>query len=94
MLAQIKYMPEGDMKKYLLESFLKTMIAGQKKSNPKSSHKEGIRPLFLEASFEINTKYFIKNNKETKLQHPSLTDLSKEVFYLKKEVVELKIKMK
>jgi hypothetical protein len=28
------------------------------------------------------------------LQHPSLIDLEKEVFYLKKEVVELKLKMK
>jgi hypothetical protein len=28
MLAQIKSLPEGDMKKSLLESFLKTMTAG------------------------------------------------------------------
>jgi hypothetical protein len=67
MLAQIKAFPEGDMKKSLLESFLKTMIAGQKQSNPESSHKEGIKPLFLEASFERNTRSFIKHNKETKL---------------------------
>ena len=94
MLSQIKALPEGDMKKSLLESFLKTMTAGQKQSNPESSHKAGIKPLFLEASFEINTRSFIKHNKETKLQHPSLMDLAKEVFYLKKEVVELKLKMK
>jgi hypothetical protein len=51
MLAQIKSLPEGDMKKYLLESFLKTMTVGRKQSNLESSHKEGIKLLFLEASF-------------------------------------------
>lgn len=49
--------------------------------------------MFLEASFERNTKSFIKHNKESKLQHPSLTDLAKEVFSLKKEVAELKAEM-
>jgi hypothetical protein len=38
MLAQIKALPEGDMKKSLLESFLKTMTHEQKQGKPESSH--------------------------------------------------------
>jgi hypothetical protein len=81
------------MKKCLLESFLKTICSKQKQKDPRVYSSIGTKPLFLDASFERNTKSFIKHNKKTKLQHPSLTDIAKEVFYLKKEVVEIQINL-
>jgi len=44
--AQIKALPEGDMKNSLLETFLKTMNAGQRQKGHETSNREGIRPLF------------------------------------------------
>ena len=81
------------MKKALLESFLKIMALEQKQKNPGTSSSAGMKSLFLDASFERNTKSFIRHNKETKLQHPSLTNLSKEVLYLKDEVGELRLRL-
>jgi hypothetical protein len=82
MLAQIKSLLEGEMKKGLLESFLNTMAFEHKPKDPRVSSSTGINPLFLDSLFGRNTKSFINHNKETK--HPSLNDLAKEVFYLKK----------
>jgi hypothetical protein len=48
--------------------------------------------LFIDASFDKNTKTYIKFNREPRLQNTSVTDLAKEVFSLKKEVCELKEK--
>jgi hypothetical protein len=94
MLAQIKALPEGDMKSSLFETFLKTMKTGQGLKDPEIPSREENKPLFLEASFERNTKSFIKHNKEEKVQHTSITDLSKEITFLKKEVAELKSKLR
>jgi hypothetical protein len=93
MPEHIKSLPEGEMKKGLLESLLKTMASEHKQKDPRVSFSTGTKPLFLDASFERNTKYFIKHNKETKVQHPSLNDLDKEVFYLKKEVAKIRLKI-
>jgi hypothetical protein len=93
MLAQIKALPEGDMKNSLLETFLNTMKEGQRLKNHESLNK-GSQPLFLEASFERNTKSFIKYNKEANMQHTSIIDLAKDLVLLKKEVVDLKNKLK
>ena len=50
--------------------------------------------MFSEASFDINTKNFIKYNKEAKLQHTSATNLAREMILLRKEVTDLKEKLK
>jgi len=50
--------------------------------------------LFLDVSFDKNTKTFIKYNKEAKLQNTSVTDLAKEMILLRKEVIELKEKLR
>jgi len=91
MLAQIKSLPEGDMKNSLLDSFLKAVRTTQRARSIESSKRE---PLFIDASFDKNTKTFIKFNKEAKLQNTSVTDLAKEVIFIKKEVTELKGKIK
>jgi len=83
MLAQIKALPEGDMKNLLLETFLKTVKIEQRSKNVESSRRE---PLFLEYSFDKNTKTFIKYNKEAKLQNTSVTNLAKEMLILRRRV--------
>jgi len=69
MLAQIKSLPEGDMKNSLLETFFKTVKAKQK-----SKHSEipKIQPLFIDASFDKNTKTYIKFNREPRLERKFL----------------------
>ena len=94
MLSQIKALPGGDMKSSLFETFLKTMKTGQGLKDPEIPSRAENKPLFLEASFERNTRSFIKHNKEAKLQHTSIVDLSKEITFSKKEVVELKAKLR
>lgn len=91
MLSQIKALPEGDMKTSLLETFVKTVKARQRTKTIESSKRE---PLFINASYDRNTKTFIKYNEEAKLQNTSVTDLAKEMLLLKKEVTELKEKIK
>jgi len=93
LLAQIKALPEGEIKNSLLETFLKSLNTEQRLKNPESLKKEISKPLFLEASFERNTKTFIKHNKEAKIQHTSVADFAKEIVFLKKEVVGLKNKL-
>lgn len=82
------------MKNSLLDTFLKTMNVGQRHKGPESLNREGIKPLFLEASFERNTKSFIKYNKEAKSQYTSIPQLAKEIISLKREVVELKSRLR
>jgi hypothetical protein len=73
MFSQIKALPEREMKVALLDSFLKTMM---KEHTPKSSE-SGKKPLFVDASFEKNTKSFIKQNKKEKLHPLTMNDISK-----------------
>jgi hypothetical protein len=87
MIAQIKGLPEGDMKNSLLEAFIKTVKAEQKGKGYELPKRQ---PLFLDASFDKNTKTYIKFNREPKLQNISVTDLAKEVSSLRKEVDEIK----
>jgi hypothetical protein len=49
MLAQIKSLPEGDMKTALLETYIKTIKAEQKGQTSDTTKKQ---PLFLDASYE------------------------------------------
>jgi hypothetical protein len=57
MLAQIKAFPEGEMKSALLDSLLKTMVKSQQ---PTTVTNIGKNTLFIDASFEINIKSFIR----------------------------------
>jgi hypothetical protein len=82
MLAQIKALPEGDMKKSLLDTFVKTVKSEQRNKTVELPKRE---TLFIDASFDKNTKTFIKFNREAKLQNTSLTDLAKEVFFSEKK---------
>jgi len=65
MLAQIQALPEGEMKASLLDSFLKTMMKTTQKSHDEMS--SGKKPVFVDASFEKNTKSFIKHNRNERL---------------------------
>lgn len=82
MLAQIKGMPEGEMKKALLDAYVK-IVKGKEVSQRKP-------PLFLEASYERNTKSYMKFNREQKPQALTLTDLAANLSEIKKEVQSLK----
>ena len=75
MLAQIQALPEGEMKASLLDSFLKTMMKTTQKSHDETSL--GNKPVFVDASFEKNTKSFIKHNRNERLQPLTLNDLGK-----------------
>lgn len=61
MLAQIKALPKGDMKTTLLDSFLKTMAKSCK--SPEVPAIQARKPNFVDASFERNTKSFIRHNR-------------------------------
>jgi hypothetical protein len=87
MISQIKGLPEGNMKKSLLEAFIKTIKTKQKEKGYELPKRQ---PLFLDASFEKNTKTYIKFNREPKLQNISVTDLANELTSLRKEVYEIK----
>jgi hypothetical protein len=87
MIAQIKGLPEGDMKNALLEAFIKMVKTEQKGKGHELLKRQ---PMFLDASFEKNTKTYIKFNKETMLQNTSVTDVATELSYLRKEVDKIK----
>jgi hypothetical protein len=87
MLAQIKSLLEGEMKAVLLDSFLKTMVKSQK---PTTTTNSGKKPLFIYASFERNTKSFVRQNQNDKMRPLTINDLRKEINILKKEVAEIK----
>jgi hypothetical protein len=83
MLAHIKGLPEGPLKKSLLETYIRTI---QKGSTPE----ERKPPLFLDTSFDKNVKTYMKFNREPKPQDLSIIDLHKQVQVLRQEVLELK----
>jgi chromosome segregation ATPase len=91
MLAQIKALPEGDMKNSLLDTFVKIVKTEQRNKNVEPPRR---KPLFIDSSFDRNTNTFTKFNREAKLQNTSITDLAKEILLLKKEISELKEKFK
>ena len=72
MLAQIQALPEGEMKASLLDSFLKTMMKTTQKSHDETSSRKN--PVFVDASFEKNTKSFIKHNRNERLQPLTLNE--------------------
>ena len=84
MLAQIKSLPEGEMKSALLDTYIKTVKKGPGFKKP---------PLFLEASYEKNTKTYMKFNREPKLQELSLSDVAADISLVKKDVAALKNQM-
>jgi hypothetical protein len=48
------------------------------------------QPLFLDASFDKNTKTYIKFNREPKLQNISITYLAREISSLKIEIASIR----
>jgi hypothetical protein len=86
MLAQIKSLPEGEMKAALLDTYIKAMKTEQK------SQASGVKkqPLFLEASYEKNTRTYMKHNREPKLQELSISDLARDLSSLKVEVAAIR----
>jgi len=87
MLAQIKSLPDGDMKTALLEAYVKAVKTEQKGKSSKIVKRQ---PLFLDASFEKNTKTYIKFNREPRLQDISVSDLAKEASKLKTKIGALR----
>jgi hypothetical protein len=86
-LAQIKSLPDSDMKSSLLDAYIKAVKSEQKGKIHESLKRQ---PLFLDASFDKNTKTYIKFNREQKLKDISVTDLAKEISSLKTEVASLR----
>jgi predicted RNase H-like nuclease (RuvC/YqgF family) len=79
------------MKKSLLDTFVKTVKSEQRNKFVEPSKRE---PLFIDASFDKNTKTFIKFNREAKLQNTSSNRLGQRSTQMKKEISELKEKIR
>jgi hypothetical protein len=62
------------MKASLLDSFLKTMVKTQQPTIATNSSK---KPLFIDASFERNTKSFIRKKQNDKMRPLTINDLGK-----------------
>lgn len=69
MLGQIQAFPEGEMKATLLDSFLKTMMKTSQGYSQENHEESSLvnKPIFVDASFERNTKSFIQHNRNEKL---------------------------
>lgn len=88
-LVGIKMHVEGEMKEKLLETFLQIRqkdFGNTLKGNISIS-------LFVDSSYEENTKYFQRNQKHTKPRSLTLGEVSHEIHHLKKEIIELKTKV-
>jgi len=83
-LAQIRTMEEGDMKNHLIEAF-----TDQLKS--RASKESGKKPLFVEASYERNTRSFqMHHQKPGKVRSLTLGEVSGEIHQLKSEISAIK----
>jgi ubiquinone biosynthesis protein UbiJ len=60
-----------------------------KAQQPATTINLGKTLLFINASFERNTKSFIRQNQDDKMQSLTINDLRKEINILKKEVAEI-----
>jgi hypothetical protein len=87
MLAQIKSLPDGEIRSSLLEAYIKAVKTEQKGKGSDMSKRQ---PLFLDASFDKNTKTYIKFNREPKLQNISITYLAREISSLKIEIASIR----
>lgn len=77
------------MKEKLLETFLSIMHKNQGSSSNAASKIEP-KTLFINASFERNTRYFQRSQHKSKTRSLTLGQVSQEIHHLKKEIVSLK----
>lgn len=83
-LSQIRIMEEGDMKNRLIEAFTDQLKA-------KASKESGKKPLFVNASYERNTKSFqMHHQKPGKVRSLTLGEVSVEIYHLKAEISAIK----
>jgi len=83
-LSQIRAMEEGDMKEILIAAFMDQLrVSGSSKNTVK-------KPLFVDASFERNTKLFQKHQPHDKVRSLTLGEVSREIHHLKSEIYGLK----
>jgi len=83
-LSQIRAMEDGEMKSRLTEAFM-----DQLKSS--SSRNSGKKPLFVDASFERNTRSFQRHQeKPDKVRSLTLGEVSREIHNIKSEISTLK----
>jgi len=91
MLAHIQELPEGELKENLLSSFLRTML---KTTQPQGNTVQtGRQPIFIDASYERNTRSFMQKIRNERLQPLTIGDVSREINVLKSNVAELKDKV-
>ncbi len=83
LLAQIKTLGEGEMKEKLLETFLSTMHKNQGSSS-KTASKTEPKALFIDASFERNTRSFQRSQQNSKTRALTLGEVNQEIHHLKK----------
>lgn len=83
-LAQTRNMEEGAMKDRLIEAFTEQLKS-------KASKESGKKPLFVDASYERNTKSFqMHHQKPGKLRSLTLGEVSGEIHQLKSEISAIK----
>lgn len=88
-LAGIKMLAEGEMKEKLLETF--SQIRHKDLGNTSKGNIS--KALFVDASYDKSTKSFQRNQQHTKPRSLTLGEVSDEIHHLRKEIVELKIKI-
>jgi len=78
-------MEDGEMKTRLTEAFMDQLKT--------SSHSKGSskKPLFIDASYECNTKSFQRQKQQDKVRALTLGEVSKEIHNLKSELSALKL---
>ena len=75
----------------MLSSFLRTML---KTPQPQGNTVQtGKKPVFIDASYERNTRSFMRQNRNERLQPLTIGDVSRDINVLKSVVAELKDKV-
>ena len=80
------------MKENLLETFLNTMHKNQERSSKTASKTES-KALFVDASFEKNTRAFQRSQQQSKARSLTLGEIIQEIHNLKKEISSLNTKV-
>ena len=83
-MSQIHAMEEGEMKYKLLETFMNQIHSS---SSCKASTK---KPIFVDASYELKTKAFQRDQLQSKFRALTLGEVSREIHNLKTKISTLK----
>lgn len=81
--AQIRAMEEGELKSRLLETFMQY-------SSTSSNTRVSKKPIFVDASYEKNTKSYLRQQQANKVRPLTLGEVSKEIHNMKTEISALK----